>query len=113
VTGAANLFLIGKIPTDRQTGGVKVDYAMSASKRLSIRYTRDVLNESVPNGSFFQNVLDNDKKIIYVPRHSAAVSYTDSLSPTLLLNLRSGINRDYDQSIPWSYVGPYEKTGFP
>jgi hypothetical protein len=113
VTGTQNLFLIGNIPTDRETGGVKVDYMLNQNRRLAVRYTRDVLNESVPNGSFFQNVLDNDKKIIYVPRHSGSVSYTDSLSPTLLLDLRSGINRDYDQSIPWSYVGPYEKTGFP
>src|SRR5438105_881860 len=113
VTGASNLFLIGRIPTDRQTGGVKVDYSINSSQRVSLRYTRDVLNESVPNGSFFQNVLDNDKKIIYVPRHSAALSYTDSLSPTLLLDARSGFNRDYDQSIPWSYAGDYAKTGFP
>jgi hypothetical protein len=113
VTGTSNLFLLGNIPTDRETGGVKVDWAMSAGRHLSVRYTRDVLNESVPNGSFFQSVLDNDKKVIYVPRHSGAVSFTDSLSPTLLFDARSGINRDYDQSIPWSYVGKYEKTGFP
>ena len=113
VTGTNNLFLIGQVPTDRETGGVKVDYMLSQNRRIAVRYTRDVLNESVPDGSFFQNPLENDKKIIYVPRHSGSVSYTDSLTPTLLLDARSGINRDYDQSIPWSYVGQYEKTGFP
>jgi hypothetical protein len=113
VTGTSNLFLLGNIPTDRETGGVKVDWAISSDRRLSVRYTRDVLNESVPNGSFFQNPLDNDKKVIYVPRQSGAVSFTDSLSPTLLLDVRSGINRDYDQSTPWSYVGKYANTGFP
>jgi len=113
VTGTSNLFLLGNIPTDRQTGGVKVDWAMSPSRHLSVRYTRDVLNESVPNGSFFQNVLDNDKRLVYVPRHSGALSFTDTLSPTLLLDARSGINRDYDQSIPWSYDGKYAKSGYP
>jgi hypothetical protein len=113
VTGTSNLFLIGQIPTDRETGGVKVDWAMSSNRRLSIRYTRDVLNESVPNGSFFPNVLNSDKRIIYVPRHSAALSFTDSLAPTLLFDARSGFNRDYDQSIPWSYDGKYAKTGYP
>ena len=113
VTGASNLFLIGNIPTDRQTGGVKVDYAINSSQRVSLRFTNDYLNESVPNGSFFQNVLDNDKKVIYVPRHSVALSYTDSLSPTLLLDARSGFNRDYDQSTPWSYAGDYADKGFP
>jgi len=113
VTGTSNLFLLGNIPTDRQTGGVKVDWNMSSSRRLAVRYTRDVLNESVPNGSFFMNVLDNDKKIIYVPRHSGGVSFTDILEPTLLLDVRSGINRDYDQSIPWSYFGKYATTGYP
>jgi hypothetical protein len=48
-----------------------------------------------------------------VPRHSFALSYTDSLSPTLLLDARSGLNRDYDQSIPWSYDGEFAAKGYP
>ncbi|MCU1329651.1 MAG: Cna B-type protein, partial [Bryobacterales bacterium] len=113
VTGANNLFQSGPVPTDRQTGGVKVDHTLTSNQRVSIRYTRDVLNETVPNGAYFQNVLENDKKTIYVPRHSASASYTATLSPTLIVDARSGFNRDYDQATPYSYDGKYAKTGYP
>lgn len=113
VTGASNLFQSGPIPTDRQTGGVKVDHSINGNQRVALRYTRDVLNETVPNGAYFQNVLENDKKTIYVPRHSASFSYTNILSPTMILDGRSGFNRDYDQATPYSYDGKYAKTGYP
>jgi hypothetical protein len=36
VTQTQNLFLIGKAPTDRQTGGVKVDYNINQNRRLAV-----------------------------------------------------------------------------
>jgi Carboxypeptidase regulatory-like domain/TonB dependent receptor len=106
----SNLFLIGSTPTTRYTGGIKFDWLLSPSQHLAVRFTNDYLNESVPDGSYFQSVLDNDKKTIFVPRHSGFVSYTKTLSPTLLLDLRSSINRDYDQATPWSFVGQFANT---
>jgi hypothetical protein len=103
----SNLFQIGTTPTTRHTGGIKIDYLLSASQRMAFRYTDDALDESVPDGSFFRNPLENDKKTIFVPRHSGLVSYTVTLSPTLVLDVRSSINRDYDQATPWSFVAPY------
>ncbi len=107
-----NLFLIGRTPTTRYTGGLKVDYLVSSTQRLSVRYTEDRLNETVPDGSFFQSPLDNDKKTIYVPRHSGFVSYTQTLNPTMVLDVRSSINRDYDQATPWSFVPPFKSTNY-
>ncbi len=112
VTRTQNLFLIGKAPTDRQNGGVRVDYNLNANRRLAVRYTRDVLNEAVPTGNYFKSILDNDKPIVYVPRHSGMVQYTDTLSPTMVLEVRSGINRDYDHGLPGSDVGQYAGKGF-
>src|SRR5215831_8023858 len=112
VTHTQNLFLLGKAPTDRQTGGVRVDYNLNQNRRLAVRYTRDVLNESVPTGNYFKSVLDNDKPIVYVPRHSGMVQYTESIRPTLLLDVRSGINRDYDHGLAGSSVGQYAANGF-
>ena len=103
----SNLFQVGQTPTTRHTGGIKIDYLLSASQRMAFRYTGDALDESVPNGGFFQNPLENDKKTIFVPRHSGLVSYTVTLSPSLVLDVRSSINRDYDQATPWSFVAPY------
>jgi hypothetical protein len=107
-----NLFLTGTTPTTRYTGGIKLDYLLSANKRLAFRYTADRLDETVPDGSYFQSVLDNDKKTILVPRHSGFVSYTQTLTPTLLLDVRSSINRDYDQATPWSFVAPFKSTNW-
>ena len=103
----SNLFQVAATPTTRHTGGIKIDYLLSSTQRMAFRYTADRLDESVPDGSFFQNPLENDKKTIFVPRHSGLVSYTVTLSPTLVLDVRSGINRDYDQATPWSFVPPY------
>jgi hypothetical protein len=105
-----NLIQTGQTPTTRKTGGIKIDYLLNSSQRMAFRYTGDALDESVPNGSFFQNPLENDKKTIYVPRHSGLVSYTATLSPTLLFDVRSSINRDYDQATPWSFVDPFSKV---
>jgi Carboxypeptidase regulatory-like domain len=107
-----NLFQIGQTPTTRYTGSIKVDYLLSSAARMAFRYTGDELNESVPDGSYFQNPLDNDKKTIFVPRHSGLVSYTHVLSPTLVLDIRSSINRDYDQATPWSFVGQFKNTDY-
>jgi hypothetical protein len=112
ITHTQNLFLIGKAPTDRQTGGVRIDYNLRQNRRLAVRYTRDVLNESVPTGNYFKSVLDNDKPVVYVPRHSGMVQYTESITPTLVLDARSGINRDYDHGLAGSSVGPYVDKGF-
>ena len=105
-----NLLQTGQTPTTRKTGSIKIDYLLSSAQRMAFRYTGDALDESVPNGSFFQNPLENDKKTIYVPRHSGLVSYTATLSPTLLFDVRSSINRDYDQATPWSFVDPFSKV---
>lgn len=108
----SNLFLIGQTPTSRYTEGIKLDYLMSSNQRLSFRYTEDRLYETVPNGSYFDNVLNNDKKTIYVPRHSAFLSYINTLTPTLVMDLRSSINRDYDQATPWSFYGKNADTNW-
>jgi hypothetical protein len=85
---------------------------IDSSQHLAVRFTNDYLNETVPDGSYFQSPLDNDKKTIFVPRHSGFASYTKTLSPSLLLEVRSGINRDYDQATPWSFVGQFANTDY-
>jgi hypothetical protein len=108
----SNLFLVGQTPTTRYTEGAKIDYVMTSNQRLAFRYTYDRLNETVPDGSFFGSVLDNDKRTIYVPRHSIFVSYINTLSPSLVLDVRSSVNRDYDQATPWSFSGDNTKTNW-
>ena len=102
-SGENNLFLIGQTPTTRYTGGIKIDWLISSSQRLSVRFTDDYLNESIPDGQFFQESARYTQGDDLVPRHSGFVSYTNTLTPTLVLDVRSSINRDYDQATPWSF----------
>ncbi|MEO8052636.1 MAG: TonB-dependent receptor [Acidobacteriota bacterium] len=90
---AQNLFQTAKSPIDRYTWGIKGDYYLNEKSRLAIRYTRDVLAPWLfPN--FFHSVIDTDGRYIAIPRHSAALQYTNSLTPTLLLEARVGLNTD-------------------
>ena len=92
-THAQNLYQAAKSPIDRYTWGIKGDYNLSQTRRAALRYTRDVLEPwRFPN--FFNAVIDTDGRYISIPRHSAALQYTDSITPTLLLEARAGINTD-------------------
>ena len=114
-THANNLFQTTNTPIDRNTWGIKTDYNLNSNRRLAVRYTRDQLYWY--SDDFFNNILDESaRKFVYVPRHSASLQYDDSLSTTLLLDVKIGLNRDYDQGItPATYYGGFDITswGFP
>lgn len=102
VTGVQNLFQVGRSPIDRNTWGVKVDYNVNDDRRIAVRYTRDVISPWV-FARFFDNLLDSDGRVIEIPRHSASLQYTDALTPTLLLDIKSGYNYDGENGFgPWS-----------
>ena len=92
-THAQNLYQTAKSPIDRFTWGIKGDYSLSQNRRVALRYTRDILEPwRFPN--FFNAVIDTDGRYIAIPRRSATLQYTDSITPTLLLEARAGINTD-------------------
>jgi hypothetical protein len=114
-TRTQNLFQTTSTPIDRNTWGVKIDYNLNESRRLAVRYTRDQLYWN--SDDFFNNILDEQaRKFVYTPRHSASLQYTESITPTLLLDAKMGLNRDYDQGItPATALGGFDITtwGFP
>jgi len=92
---AANTFLQSATPIDKDTQTVRADYNLSASRRLAGRYTYDNLDWQFAN--FFGNIADVDGRKILIPRKGAYLSYTDSLSPTLLFDARVGFNHQIEQ----------------
>jgi len=114
-THTQNLFQTTSTPIDRNTWGIKIDYNLNENRRLAVRYTRDQLYWN--SDDFFNNLLDESaRKFVYTPRHSASLQYTESLTPTLLLDAKMGLNRDYDQGItPATALGGFDITswGFP
>lgn len=115
VTGANNLFQRSENPIDRDNWGVKLDYNLTNTRRLAGRYTKDVLNWYLDD--FFGNILDaGARRYVYLPRHSVSLQYTDTLTDSFLLDVKTGLNRDFDQGIPASTThGGFDITnwGFP
>ena len=102
-THAQNLYQVAKSPIDRYTWGLRGDYNLSQNRRFALRYTRDLLEPwRFPN--FFQSVIDTDGRFISIPRHSATAQYTQSISPTLLLEARAGLNTDGEKGF-----GPFSQ----
>ncbi len=96
-SGAENQFLRAPVATTKSNVGIKVDYSLKPSKRISGRFTRDYLDRA--NANYLHNVADATGYHVLIPRRSAVVEYTDTLSPTLLLNARVGVNREQEQII--------------
>ena len=91
---AANTFLQSPTPIDKDTQTVRIDYNLSATRRLAGRYTYDNLNWQFAN--FFGNIADVDGRKILIPRKGAYLSYTDSISPTVLFDARVGFNHQVE-----------------
>lgn len=96
VTGAQNLFLRSSVPIDKDTFSVRLDYNLTSTRRLAGRFTRDDLDWGFPN--YFGNIADTDGRHILIPRTSVFLQYTDTITPTLLLDAKVGVNRENEQS---------------
>jgi hypothetical protein len=87
---AANLFLTSPTPIDKNYYSGRLDYTITARQRLAFRFTKDILDWQFAN--FFNNIADVDGRLINIPRDGGYFSYTNALSPTLLLDGRVGFN---------------------
>ena len=117
ISGINNLSQSGTQPTDRDVEGLKVDYNISQNQRLAVRFTRDDVVWTYPN--YFHSILETEGRLTSVPRRSLTLGYTNTLSATLLLDVKAGWNRDNE--IAWSpfnqdqYGGSFNLStlGFP
>ncbi len=91
---ASNLFLQSPTPINKDAETGRVDYNLSPVRRIAGRYTEDRLDWQFAN--FFGNVADVDGRKILIPRKGAFVSYTDSLTPSLLFDTRVGFGHQIE-----------------
>jgi len=114
-TRGNNLFQTTRNPVENDTWGAKVDYQISQNQRLAVRYTRQRVYWTLDD--FFNNLLTvNARKFAYIPRQSGSLEYNHTLSPSLLMAVKMGISRDYDQgTAPATVYGGFDQTtwGFP
>ena len=104
VTGINNLFQRGSQPSNRYDTGLKVDYNISDRQRIAVRYTRDVVSWNYANFWYNPNVpmsglLESEGRYTHIPRNSFSMVYTNTLSPTLLLDAKLGYNRDWETGV--------------
>ncbi len=111
ITGAQNLFLTAGVPIDKDDWGIRTDYNLSATRRLSGRYSHSGIDWGFAN--FFNNVADVGGQHILIPRHSTFIQYTDALSPTLLLDAKVGVNRENENQVAPGAGFDVASLGFP
>ena len=109
ISGINNLSQSGYQPTDRDVEGMRIDYNFSGNRRLGVRYTRDHVNWTYPN--YWGSVLETEGRNTIVPRNSFSITYTDVLTPTLLLDVHAGYNRDNEIGIS-PIDQPHDVGGF-
>ncbi len=109
-SGAQNLFQAAPVATDKSNVGIKVDYNLTSTKRISGRFTRDYLDRA--NSNYFGNIADATGYHVLIPRRTAFLEYTDTITPTLLLDARIGVNREQEQIISPSANFDVTSIGF-
>ncbi|MBC7926433.1 MAG: carboxypeptidase regulatory-like domain-containing protein [Bryobacteraceae bacterium] len=89
-TGVNNFRGEASSPTDKDIYGIRIDHNFTDSRRSFARYTND--NTCVPIANYYDNIAEAGGSDACYPRFSGVVTYTEALRPTLLLDLRGGIN---------------------
>jgi hypothetical protein len=109
-SGAQNTYLNASTATNKDDEGLKIDYNLSPTKRLSGRASHDYLDRA--NANYFKNIADPNGYHVLEPRKSGWVEYTDSIRPTLLLDARFGINREHEQIVSTTTNFAVSSLGF-
>jgi hypothetical protein len=114
VVGAAtnNYYAQGTSVTNKRVYGLKVDHNFNAMRRISARYTNDTTFYA-DGPAYFANAAETAQRDNTLYRHSAVLTYTHIFRPTLLLELRGGLNA-YSPYSMLRYGGfEISKLGFP
>lgn len=119
-TGGANYQYQYSVPTDTTSFDTRIDHTINSSNRIFGRYSNYVVdrqdapwtsNPLVGNGNFATQYR--------IRGRSVALSWTDTLSSSMLNEMRAGFNRDYAHSDPIgvelgkSQASDYGLTGIP
>lgn len=111
VTDAQNLFLQAGIPINKDDWGIRLDYNLTSTRRLSGRYSHGGIDWGFPN--YFNNIADVGGQHILIPRQSSFIQYTDAITPTLLLDAKIGVNRENEHQIAPGAGFDVTTLGFP
>jgi hypothetical protein len=100
-TGAPNYQFQYSVPNDSHSWDTRIDHAINDKNRIFGRYSEYIINRQDPpwtsnpiagNGNFATQYRIYD--------HSVTLAWDDTISPTVVNELRAGFNRDYAHSDP-------------
>ena len=100
-TGAPNYQFQYSVPNDSHSWDTRIDHTINDKNRIFGRYSEFIIDRQDPpwtsnpiagNGNFATQYRIHD--------HSVALAWDDTISPTVLNELRAGFNRDYAHSDP-------------
>lgn len=110
-TNANNFLGEGSAPQTKNIYGLRLDHYFTPLRRLAGRYTYDWTFRGAAN--FYGNAAELSNSPIPFKRDSAMLSYSDSLRPNLLLEMRTGLNRYAATRIPRSLGFDLTQAGLP
>ncbi|MBI4905688.1 MAG: carboxypeptidase regulatory-like domain-containing protein [Acidobacteria bacterium] len=100
---------VPRSPTDRVD--FKVDHIFSLNRRLFVRYNR--FKQATGAADFWDNGAAPSDGIMYWGSHNAAIDYTETIGPAMVLNIRGGLSL-FDAWRPaFSYGFDVTKLGLP
>ncbi len=91
-TGAQNYFSTSPAPIDKNHFNMRLDYNLTPSRIVAVRYIWEKINWGFPNA--YNNIAALDGRTIFIPRHNVSVHYTDALSPTFFVDARAGFSSE-------------------
>jgi len=111
LTNANNFYGIAAAPIDNTTLGLRLDHYLTPTRVLAGRYTSQRLNWVYPN--YYHNIAEPTNSTTPFNRASGFVSYSDTIRPTLLMDLRAGLNFYWVDRFTRSYGFKVSTLGFP
>lgn len=119
-TGGSNYQYQPSVPNDSKSFDVRIDHTINNSNHLFGRYSQFLINKQDPTWTKDPIAGNGDFATAYnIHERSVALSWDDTIKPSLLNELRFGFNRDYAHSDPVglklgvSLAPNYGLTGIP
>lgn len=99
-TGAQNYFSTSPAPIDKNHVNLRLDYNLTPSRIIAVRYIWEKINWGFPNA--YNNIAALDGRTIFIPRHNVSLHYTDALSSTFFVDARAGFSSENEH---WTVPG--------
>ena len=111
ITNSNDFVGIGSASINKAIYGLRLDHYLSPTRRLAGRYAWDTTFQGVPN--FYGGVAEIQTSDLPLRRHSGFVSFSGTLTPNLLFDIRGGLNFYLPNRVTRSFAFDVAKINLP